>query len=197
MNAIGKGSGLVLGAALGYLSTPALPQDTQARSKPRFHGFAIKVHVVKTSPWTCNLGGPATCQAREAGGLGVNISYAPVPNVAVYLAADLLVERFEYLNGWKTYEAGLQMRLPLHRLLMLYATAALGHLSAGIDYPSYTVGTFGGGVELFPLRRLGVHYGAQLGVPLGDGKWQGQSVPLLNNYRRQFLGLSLYLGAQG
>jgi len=125
----------------------------------------------------------------------LNVSYAPVSNVAVYIAADLLVEDFENLSGWKTYEGGLQMRFPLHPLLMPYASAGLGHLSAGIYYPSYTFATFGVGVEFFALRRLAFHYGAQLGLPLGNGTLQGQSVPLLNNYRRQFLGLSLYLGA--
>ncbi len=180
------------------LSIPARAQDTQARSKPRFHGFGFKVHGVKTSPWTwtCSLGGTSnTCQARQAGGLGLSVSYAPVPSVAAYVAADLLVEEFENLRGWRTYEAGLQMRVPLHPLLMPYASAGLGHLSAGIYYPSYNFATFGVGVEFFALRRLAFHYGAQLGLPLGNGTWQGQSVPLLNNYRRQFLGLSLYLGA--
>jgi len=176
-------------------SRPALAQDdTQARPKPRFHGFAFKVHGVKTSPWTWTCFG-GTCQARQAGGLGLNVSYAPVPTLAAYVAADLLVEASsEYLTGWTTYEAGLQMRLPLHPLLMPYASAGLGHLSAD-NSPGYNFATFGVGVEFFALRRLALHYGAQLGLPLGNGTWQGQSVPLLNNYRRQVLGLSVYLGA--
>ena len=175
-----------------FLSIPALAQDTQARSKPRFHGFALKVHGVKTSPWTWTRFGGAF-QARQAGGLGLNVSYAPVPSLAAYVAADLLVVASEYLTGWTTYEAGLQMRLPLHPLLMPYASAGLGHLSAD-NSPGYNFATFGVGVEFFALRRLALHYGAQLGLPLGNGTWQGQSVPLLNNYRRQFLGSSVYLG---
>ena len=125
----------------------------------------------------------------------MNVSYAPVPNVAVYIAEDLLVEEFENLSGWKTYEAGLQIRFPVHALLMPYASAGLGHLSTN-NFPSYSFATFGVGVEFFAWRRLAFHYGAQLGLPLGSGTGGGQSVPLLNNYRRQFLGLSLYVGAR-
>ena len=177
-----------------FLSIPALAQDTQARSKPRFHGFALKVHGVKTSPWTWTRFGGAF-QARQAGGLGLNVSYAPVPSLAAYVAADLLVVASEYLTGWTTYEAGAQMRLPLHPLLMPYTSVGLGHLSSLNNFPGYNFATFGVGVEFFALRRLALHYEAQLGLPLGNGTWQGQSVPLLSNYRRQFLGLSLYLGA--
>src|SRR2546426_2011671 len=109
-------------------SRPALAQDdTQARPKPRFHGFAFKVHGVKTSPWTWTCFG-GTCQARQAGGLGLNVSYAPVPTLAAYVAADLLVEASsEYLTGWTTYEAGVPMRLPLHPPLLPDALAGPVH----------------------------------------------------------------------
>src|SRR2546428_7225630 len=97
-------------------SRPALAQDdTQARPKPRFHGFAFKVHGVKTSPWTWTRFG-GTFQARQAGGLGLNVSYAPVPSLAAYVAADLLVLASEYLTGWTTYEAGGPNGPPLHPL---------------------------------------------------------------------------------
>ena len=129
-----------------FLSIPALAQDTQARSKPRFHGFALKVHGVKTSPWTWTRFGGAF-QARQAGGLGLNVSYAPVPSLAAYVAADLLVVASEYLTGWTTYEAGVQMRLPLHPLLMPYTSVGLGHLSSLNNFPGYNFATFGVGVE--------------------------------------------------
>src|SRR2546428_10287203 len=80
-----------------FLSIPALAQDTQARSKPRFHGFALKVHGVKTSPWTWTRFGGAF-QARQAGGLRLNVSYAPVPSLAAYVAADPLPLTYQHLT---------------------------------------------------------------------------------------------------
>jgi hypothetical protein len=193
------------GALAGNLGGGILGVVSLDSPRPRFHGIALKPHFQLTSAWSYSyVDGvpPQTFVSNVEGGLGLGLqlSYAITPNLAPYFGVDVGSElTTESAQSWVAYGMGLELRFPVSRHVLPYGSVGATRWvhRDGLDF-SYTLATFGGGLEVFLSRRLALHYGLRFSTPVSGGKdYWGRQATVDATQRFHLFGLSWYVGRRG
>lgn len=190
-----------VGLSLLAFAAEAAAQEPGGAERPGFRGLAVKAHLIRTGGWSFTEAYPGERAAKSsndgAAGLGLELSYAFRPSVAVTVSADLNLYGHGDFSAFMMTTAGAELRRPLTKRLMPALDLAIGRFedSGGRSYP---VAVLGGAVEYFPFRRLALRFAGQLSRTVGHGTREDGSrtaiVRMQNHPERLFVGLAWYLG---
>lgn len=192
-------------ATLGVSPSRGEAQDSSAGGRPVHRGFALELLLVGTKPWTTTEYtefGISVSTIEEAGGLGLNLSYAVHPRLALFASADLSFYGNE-LSGYTLVLGGAEYRWSLSERFEATLGGGLGRYVESSNI-RFTVGALHGGIEFFLFRRLSIGAGVQVVDAIGDGKRLPGVIPhdgtpttrvtLDGTIRRRWYGVSWYPG---
>jgi hypothetical protein len=166
--------GLAMIALAASVVRPDAARAQGLRRSPALTGPAVGVELVRASNWSFDeqipeLGRSDPHDIPASSGVGAHLSYALTPYLAPFIAGSVSFYGSD-LSGFKTYEGGIEVRVPkLGARVLPFAQASLGRLHWSGDM-RYTYAGLGAGAELFLSERLAVRVGLRGTWPVADGR---------------------------